>query len=168
MRWASGSAAFESPCGMAFGAGADSWAAAEGPRKPEPAGVAVDGFVTAGFFLSAGDPRRVDFAGGGLGGGGGTTSVWGGVEAGPECQVGLVESARLESEGGRAFDPSCGAPTGIAAPRKYIPAPARASQLEASVRLTRVVAPSSSGQDSGRDQLSAPSRKLSARTSQRG
>ena len=104
MRWASGSGAFESSRSIAFGVGAGSWAAAEGRlvRKPEPAGVTAHGFVTAGFFRSACDPRRGDFAGGGASGGGSTTSVWGGVEAGPECQVGLVEPARLESVGGRA------------------------------------------------------------------
>jgi hypothetical protein len=75
--------------------------------------------------------------GGGAWEGGTTTSVWGGVEAGPDCQVGFVESARLESEGGRTFDPSCGAPSGVAIPRRYNPAPAKARQLDASMCFTR-------------------------------
>jgi hypothetical protein len=107
--------------------------------KPEPAGVTANGFVTADFFPSTWDPRRGDFAGGGASEGGSTTSVWGGVEAGPEDQVGFVEPARLESEGGRTFDPSCGAPSGVATPRRYNPAAAKARQVDASMCLTRVI-----------------------------
>jgi hypothetical protein len=80
-------------------------------------------------------------AGGGAWEGGSTTSVWGGVEAGPEGQAGFVESGRLESLGGGKFDPSCGAPSGVAIPRKYNPATAKARQVDASMRLTRVIPP---------------------------
>jgi hypothetical protein len=93
-------------------------------------------------------------AGGGAWEGGSTTSVWGGVEAGPEGQVGFVESTRLESAGGGTFDPSCGAPSGVAIPRKYNPATAKARQVDASMRLTRVIGTS--------DQLSAVSYQPSA------
>jgi hypothetical protein len=126
---------------MALGFGAGSWAAAEGPlvKKRQPAGVTAPGFVAAGFSPSAGGARRADFAGGGLGAGGNTTSVWGSVEAGPECQVGWLESACREREGGRGSNPSCGAPSGVATARRYNPAAARASLLEASMRLTRVI-----------------------------
>jgi len=162
MRWASGSGRFEPSYGLAFGVGVTSWAAA-GVRlvtKPEPAGVTAHGFVTVGFFPSTCDPRRGDFAGGGASEGGSTTSVWGGAEAGPECQVGFVESARLESEGGRTSDPSCGAPSGVAIPRRYNPAPAKARQVDASMCLTRVIRTS--------DQPSAFSNQPSAISSQRG
>ena len=141
MRLASGSGRFEPSYGLAFGVGVSSWAA-EGVRlvtKPEPAGVTAHGFVTVGFFPSTCDPRRGDFGAGGASEGGSTTSVWGGVEAGPECQVGFVESARLESEGARTFDPSCGAPSGVAIPRRYNPAAAKARQVDASMCLTRVI-----------------------------
>jgi len=115
--------------------------------KPEPAEVTAHGFVTAGFFPSTCDPRRGDSAGGGASEGGSTTSVWGGVEAGPESQVGFVESARLESERGRRFDPSCGAPSGVAIPRRYNPAAAKARRVDASMSLTRVIPPPSTGRD---------------------
>ena len=111
---------------LALGEGVSKWAEA-GVRlvpKPDPAGVAAHGFVPVGFLPSTWDARRGGFAGGGASEGGSTTSVWGGVEAGPECQVGFAESARLEGEGGLTFDPSCGAPSGVAIPRRYNPATA--------------------------------------------
>lgn len=102
------------------------------------AGVAAAGFVPAPFFASACDAGRGDLAGGGLGGGGSRISVWGGVEAGPECQVGFGEWARLEGVGGLVFDPSC-APTAVVTARRYNPAAAKASQLEALMRSMRVI-----------------------------
>jgi len=153
MRWSSGSVAVEASRRGAFSVGAGSLELAEGlmVRKPEPAGAVAPGFVISGLFPSACAPRSSDFAGGGASGGGGTTSVWGDVVAGPECQVGLAERARLESVGDCPFEPSCGAASGLAAPRRYNPAATKASQVEASMSLMRAM-----------HQLSAVSHQLSA------
>jgi hypothetical protein len=69
--------------------------------------------------------------------------------------VGFVEAARLESEGGRTMDPSCAAPSGVAIPKRYNPATAKARPVDASMRLTRVIQTS--------DQLSAVSYQLEHR-----
>jgi hypothetical protein len=166
MRWASGSAGLEPSRGLAYDVGARAWAEA-GTRlaaKPELDEGTSDGFVTAAFFSCAFDTRRGGFAGGGASEGGCTTSVWGSVEAGPECQVGFVGSARREGKGGRSFDPSCGAPSGVAIPTRYNPAVTKTRRADALMGLARVISLATSYLL----QLSAFSHQLSALSDQVG
>ncbi len=53
--------------------------------------------------------------------------------------MGLAERARLESVGGRAVDPFCGAASAVAVPTRYNPPAAKASQVEALMSLTRAI-----------------------------
>ena len=71
--------------------------------KPEPAGVTACGFVAADFFRSACDRGGVTLTGGGAWRGGGTTSVWGGVEAARNARWASSSRRAWKARGARSF-----------------------------------------------------------------